>query len=126
MKRRPPRSTRTDTLFPYTTLFRSDLQHGISPGDLARIGLTNLHPAVEASFATRERVTHPGILYWPAGTAGLVAPGVQNHPLYLSATVSERGYCRRVGSIGGDLVAPLSPRGTAWPRIYSGAGQLGR
>src|SRR3546814_18688106 len=26
---RPPRSTRTDTLFPYTTLFRS---HGIGPG----------------------------------------------------------------------------------------------
>src|SRR3546814_20804935 len=24
MKRRPPRSTRTDTLFPYTTLFRSN------------------------------------------------------------------------------------------------------
>src|SRR3546814_11334849 len=28
MIRRPPRSTRTDTLFPYTTLFRSD-QHEI-------------------------------------------------------------------------------------------------
>src|SRR3546814_13732594 len=28
MIRRPPRSTRTDTLFPYTTLFRS-----LSPGD---------------------------------------------------------------------------------------------
>src|SRR3546814_6260531 len=26
MKRRPPRSTRTDTLFPYTTLFRSPRQ----------------------------------------------------------------------------------------------------
>src|SRR3546814_1877339 len=26
MIRRPPRSTRTDTLFPYTTLFRSDLK----------------------------------------------------------------------------------------------------
>src|SRR3546814_6750131 len=26
MMRRPPRSTRTDTLFPYTTLFRSDRQ----------------------------------------------------------------------------------------------------
>src|SRR3546814_14817242 len=25
MVRRPPRSTRTDTLFPYTTLFRSDV-----------------------------------------------------------------------------------------------------
>src|SRR3546814_16792131 len=28
MKRRPPRSTRTDTLFPYTTLFRSDVVVG--------------------------------------------------------------------------------------------------
>src|SRR3546814_4923612 len=28
MFRRPPRSTRTDTLFPYTTLFRS-LHHGV-------------------------------------------------------------------------------------------------
>src|SRR3546814_18217982 len=27
MIRRPPRSTRTDTLFPYTTLFRSLLEH---------------------------------------------------------------------------------------------------
>src|SRR3546814_19894197 len=27
MVRRPPRSTRTDTLFPYTTLFRSGIQH---------------------------------------------------------------------------------------------------
>src|SRR3546814_10100340 len=28
MIRRPPRSTRTDTLFPYTTLFRSQRQSG--------------------------------------------------------------------------------------------------
>src|SRR3546814_6875261 len=28
MIRRPPRSTRTDTLFPYTTLFRSTLREG--------------------------------------------------------------------------------------------------
>src|SRR3546814_3923979 len=28
MIRRPPRSTRTDTLFPYTTLFRSGPDHG--------------------------------------------------------------------------------------------------
>src|SRR3546814_2166150 len=32
MIRRPPRSTRTDTLFPYTTLFRSD--HAITPDPL--------------------------------------------------------------------------------------------
>src|SRR3546814_8020528 len=36
MIRRPPRSTRTDTLFPYTTLFRS--------------------PGVESALATREQV----------------------------------------------------------------------
>src|SRR3546814_1851010 len=30
MIRRPPRSTRTDTLFPYTTLFRSAGRHGVS------------------------------------------------------------------------------------------------
>src|SRR3546814_11309366 len=34
MRRRPPRSTRTDTLFPYTTLFRSRPMLGIDfPGD---------------------------------------------------------------------------------------------
>src|SRR3546814_8363366 len=37
MIRRPPRSTRTDTLFPYTTLFRSrgvhlQERHGVHPG----------------------------------------------------------------------------------------------
>src|SRR3546814_13544335 len=35
MIRRPPRSTRTDTLFPYTTLFRSPLGAPL-PGDLGR------------------------------------------------------------------------------------------
>src|SRR3546814_10925315 len=34
MLRRPPRSTLTDTLFPYTTLFRSDwAEQGINPAD---------------------------------------------------------------------------------------------
>src|SRR3546814_17205264 len=31
MIRRPPRSTRTDTLFPYTTLFRSTLGYRVEP-----------------------------------------------------------------------------------------------
>src|SRR3546814_1300313 len=34
MIRRPPRSTRTDTLFPYTTLFRSALENGLHRGSL--------------------------------------------------------------------------------------------
>src|SRR3546814_7515910 len=32
MIRRPPRSTRTDTLFPYTTLFRSELMFILAQG----------------------------------------------------------------------------------------------
>src|SRR3546814_9214495 len=39
MIRRPPRSTRTDTLFPYTTLFRSVLAYAavvLPPGELRR------------------------------------------------------------------------------------------
>src|SRR3546814_17055272 len=37
MLRRPPRSTRTDTLFPYTTLFRSDKMHARSIGPYSLI-----------------------------------------------------------------------------------------
>src|SRR3546814_10343953 len=37
MIRRPPRSTRTDTLFPYTTLFRSPLRLVILDGFLALV-----------------------------------------------------------------------------------------
>src|SRR3546814_14549035 len=41
MIRRPPRSTRTDTLFPYTTLFRSRVDHltgsDVEAGDAAHV-----------------------------------------------------------------------------------------
>src|SRR3546814_14595608 len=42
MMRRPPRSTRTDTLFPYTTLFRAVIHdsfgtHAANTGKLSRI-----------------------------------------------------------------------------------------
>src|SRR3546814_1535794 len=38
MIRRPPRSTRTDTLFPYTTLFRSPSARGLSAASTSNIG----------------------------------------------------------------------------------------
>src|SRR3546814_15257710 len=38
MIRRPPRSTRTDTLFPYTTLVRSRLRRGREAGQLDHPG----------------------------------------------------------------------------------------
>src|SRR3546814_4453757 len=36
MRRRPPRSTRTDTLFPYTTLFRSPRDFALQPAPQGR------------------------------------------------------------------------------------------
>src|SRR3546814_4459296 len=42
MIRRPPRSTRTDTLFPYTTLFRSDDEVVVLTGFDKGAVLTNL------------------------------------------------------------------------------------
>src|SRR3546814_2283005 len=53
MIRRPPRSTRTDTLFPYTTLFRSGRERAdIGGGDQARqIGMRD---GAEQADAIRE------------------------------------------------------------------------
>src|SRR3546814_3365483 len=52
MIRRPPRSTRTDTLFPYTTLFRSQ--------DVAKAGIkVNLSPLTFSVW--REQVSGDGI-----------------------------------------------------------------
>src|SRR3546814_13142410 len=45
MIRRPPRSTRTDTLFPYTTLFRSiGITHGLAPVERIRLLLARRRP----------------------------------------------------------------------------------
>src|SRR3546814_10999150 len=64
MIRRPPRSTRTDTLFPYTTLFRS-----IGPvGNDQR--LTRLAAHQRAQFARRRgRVEHVQSFGWEVADA---------------------------------------------------------
>src|SRR3546814_11672462 len=58
MRRRPPRSTRTDTLFPYTTLFRSARQTFVIvlglDLDLAEVdGIVGLHAAGETGALDR-------------------------------------------------------------------------
>src|SRR3546814_5789302 len=66
MIRRPPRSTRTDTLFPYTTLFRSDLpsqcgveeramvQFGDYQNEIYAAGLRGVLPKLPVDAATLE------------------------------------------------------------------------
>src|SRR3546814_3491542 len=52
MIRRPPRSTRTDTLFPYTTLFRSARYTGKVPGRGHRIIVEVAASAPASGYAT--------------------------------------------------------------------------
>src|SRR3546814_19264702 len=61
----PPRSTRTDTLFPYTTLFRSDSHYCLS----------GLHPLTSAAAAARPRcqAVHAGPAPRPAAGGAAAA-----------------------------------------------------
>src|SRR3546814_18643878 len=54
MIRRPPRSTRTDTLFPYTTLFRSVYYHGQRTlADETGVPYTVTHVSLQEAAVTR-------------------------------------------------------------------------
>src|SRR3546814_1296097 len=60
MIRRPPRYTRTDTLFPYTTLFRSR-----SSGSPMRDSLTQIRHSTRDSASLRT-----GSIWWPSVSGG--------------------------------------------------------
>src|SRR3546814_12620170 len=96
MIRRPPRSTRTDTLFPYTTLFRSALPAvAVARGDVvqaelreARLGgLQQLLEALDGVDPAADARQHRGLvaragadlqhLGAPAGAQRLGHPGDQ-------------------------------------------------
>src|SRR3546814_14883928 len=76
MIRRPPRSTRTDTLFPYTTLFRSRQSNVEDRGEAA----VDHAPAVDkAVVGVQARVVHD---LRPGGVAGFLGrpfdPGIDD------------------------------------------------
>src|SRR3546814_18338907 len=54
MRRRPPRSTRTDTLFPYTTLFRSPLGL-VQDGDMIEVDVAARRIHLDVSDAEMDR-----------------------------------------------------------------------
>src|SRR3546814_10439712 len=66
MNRRPPRSTRTDTLYPYTTLFRS------AAGEVLRLGYAN---ASLSEIIAESQVTK-GALYFHFGSKEELARAV--------------------------------------------------
>src|SRR3546814_456883 len=75
MIRRPPRSTRTDTLFPYTTLFRSlqglRVPCGMAPADHLRIEPQRLaDPWVICCVAVEQQKVGPGRVMFAVGGKG--------------------------------------------------------
>src|SRR3546814_20340179 len=56
MIRRPPRSTRTDTLFPYTTLFRSDVNLDLVTDIIACPGLDYCSLANARSIPVAQKI----------------------------------------------------------------------
>src|SRR3546814_8101726 len=70
MIRRPPRSTRTDTLFPYTTLFRSYLGD-VSVGAGANIGAGTITCNYDGYFKYRTEIGENAFI---GSNSALVAP----------------------------------------------------
>src|SRR3546814_2782359 len=104
MIRRPPRSTRTDTLFPYTTLFRSR-------GDLLRVaaapvGITLLIDVILFSLAPTEAdadATGSGLggSFWSYLLLGLsIPPGVLLAVNWLRVLIPGSGSVTGLGQIG--------------------------
>src|SRR3546814_2786803 len=99
MIRRPPISTRTDTLFPYTTLFRST-------------GASTVVPAVGATVAVTVFARPPTV--WTTGVNAPPAIGAvaASRPEVTLLTAHERGGCRRGG---GRLARPPRRRSRPAP-----------
>src|SRR3546814_1071775 len=67
MIRRPPRSTRTDTLFPYTTLFRSHAAPVADARDVNFQGVARHHRLAETRLVDRHEVYDLAVRFIPEG-----------------------------------------------------------
>src|SRR3546814_14921490 len=80
MIRRPPRSTRTDTLFPYTTLFRSYLHRRgrVGGGVVTRLAATfaKPHPALVTFITAGDGDTAANLDALVAGGADVIELGM--------------------------------------------------
>src|SRR3546814_10110689 len=99
MVRRPPRSTRTDTLFPYTTLFRSRIEGSERPDETVIYSGHWDYLGVGAPDAEGDRI-YNGAVDNATGTAALVAMGrafanadtkPERSIVFLNVTAEEKG-----------------------------------
>src|SRR3546814_17474945 len=89
--RRPPRSTRTDTLFPYTTLFRSDRHRRGLAGDRLRLsrptraGLGAAAAVGGADLHRRLRLSRPAAPARPDPGPGARSTGIRQPACFPAA-----------------------------------------
>src|SRR3546814_13867019 len=108
MIRRPPRSTRTDTLFPYTTLFRSPRPHvdRQRPGERRRCQGLVRSPARRTVEPCRDPQGRDAVVA-AVGSAGARA-------LSALARAGRIGACRGPPAAGPAARRPLEPRRAAF------------
>src|SRR3546814_8398318 len=110
MIRRPPRSTRTDTLFPYTTLFRSNgvaLAERFAPSYAVRMQ-TALQPVFEDVLAAAARIAPHAHATPVLRSRGIDAiAGCSLHfkaePLQRAGAFTFRGACNAVWSLDDEI-----------------------
>src|SRR3546814_20595587 len=112
MIRRPPRSTRTDTLFPYTTLFRS----AFASGTLAFPELLHRAFIRSGSFPVAERTASLAIplgpdTIWAVSTFGTTSP--------LAMRTLTFGPSALAPGCGLGKIAAQIGRGSVWERVVS-------
>src|SRR3546814_12760602 len=98
---RPPRSTRTDTLFPYTTLFRSHLE------DLEALGELLVGDVDRGDEAVARVLLHPVEVLEDAGMRGVWACGAQGRDEDVGGDPDQYREGVEVGTGGGALVPGL-------------------
>src|SRR6056297_4148255 len=123
MIRRPPRSTRTDTLFPYTTLFRSQALAGVWTARVITL-LPEAFPGVLGESLTG-RALQAGL--WSLDTVDLRGFGAGRHrDVDDTPAGGGAGMVLRADVMGDAIDSAMAHTPPDWPLVYlSPRGQSG-